>query len=410
MSLRTVPKFDLAKYPALKPGVNFFKVAGQDCSDIYIGFSNRGIELNFEITEQLLRLFDGSRSLEKITSIIKTEQDPATKSSQDCENQIPQLLSDARLVEFRTSPLPGKLPNKDLLPVNLVNSLKRMRAEANLYSWHPQIENGISAETLISKRRYFSIMIYGRNRLALSLFTVLQASGFSLIKLTDRAYSASANSMAQIEPDEVCGLAIRGSDVGLRKALVLADLARNSQLFPSESLVFPDLPDLIISTESIPQETMQSWMSENIVHLPISNIIEEKIIIGPIVIPGKTPCINCLNLWRADQFPHQSSFEILAALDSGEGKGLELPSAQVALLTGLITTQVIQFLQSNQSNQSIKNCTSVDSKISDGSVKLIGATLAINLFDPLDSISSSDETFGYRYWQPHISCGCQRLI
>jgi hypothetical protein len=418
MSLRSIPefdlaKFDLAKYPALKPGVNFFKVAGHDCSGIYIGFSNRGIELNFEIAFELLCFFDGSHSLKKIISMISAMSEIEVAEGRNLEesifqiSKILQLLSDARLIEFRTSPLPGKLPNKDLLPVNLVNSLKRMRAEANLYSWHPQIENGISAETLISKRRYFSIMIYGRNRLALSLFTVLQASGFSLIKLTDRAYSASANSKAQIEPDEVCGLAIRGSDVGLQKALVLADLARNSQLFPLESLVFPELPDLIISTESIPQETMQSWMSENIVHLPISNIIEDKIIIGPIVIPGKTPCLNCLNLWRADQFPHQSSFEILAALDSGEGKGLELPSAQVALLTGLITTQVIQFLQSNQS---IKNCTSVDSKISDGSVKLIGATLAINLFDPLDSISSSDETFGYRYWQPHISCGCQRLI
>ena len=424
MSLRSIPefdlaKFDLAKYPALKPGVNFFKVAGHDCSGIYIGFSNRGIELNFEIAFELLRLFDGSHSLKKIISMmsmisaiseIEVEEGRDSEESIFQISKILQLLSDARLIEFRTSPLPGKLPNKDLLPVNLVNSLKRMRAEANLYSWHPQIENGMSAETLISKRRYFSILIYGKNRLALSLFTVLQASGFSLIKLTDRAYSASANSKAQIEPDEVCGLAIRGSDVGLQKALVLADLARNSQLFPLESLVFPELPDLIISTESIPQETMQSWMSENIVHLPISNIIEDKIIIGPIVIPGKTPCLNCLNLWRADQFPHQSSFEILAALDSGEGKGLELPSAQVALLTGLITTQVIQFLQSNQSNQSNQNCTSVDSKISDGSVKLIGATLAINLFDPLDSISSSDKTFGYRYWQPHISCGCQRLI
>ena len=418
MSLRSIPKFDLAKfdltkYPALKPGVYFFKVAGHDCSGIYIGFSNRGIELNFEIAFELLRLFDGSHSLKKIILMISAMSEIEVAEGRNLEesifqiSKILQLLSDARLIEFRTSPLPGKLPNKDLLPVNLVNSLKRMRAEANLYSWHPQIENGISAETLISKRRYFSIMIYGRNRLALSLFTVLQASGFSLIKLTDRAYSASANSKAQIEPDEVCGLAIRGSDVGLQKALVLADLARNSQLFPLESLVFPELPDLIISTESIPQETMQSWMSENIAHLPISNIIEDKIIIGPIVIPGKTPCLNCLNLWRADQFPHQSFFEILAALDSGEGKGLELPSAQVALLTGLITTQVIQFLQSNQSN---KNCTSVDSKISDGSVKLIGATLAINLFDPLDSISSSDETFGYRYWHPHISCGCQRLI
>ena len=393
-----------SKYPILRPGVNFFKIAGPGCSDIYVGFSNRGIELKFEIAEELLRLLDGSNSLEKITSIFEVAEDREFKESKSGISQISiilQLLSAGRLIEFRTSPLPSKLPNKDLLAVNLVNSINRMRAEANLYSWHPQIDNGMSAEDLIGKRRNFSIMIYGRNRLALSLFAVLQASGFALIKLNDRTNSASSESRAQIEPDEVCGLAIRGSDVGLRKASVLADLARNSQLFPSENVLFPELPDLIISTESIPQETMQSWLSENIVHLPVSNLIENRIVLGPIVIPGKTPCLNCLNLWQADQFPHHNSFEILAALDSGEGKGLELPAAQVALLTGLITTQVIQY------------CTSVGIQNvinSEDAVKLVGATLAINLFDPLNSISLDDETFGYRYWQPHTSCGCQRLI
>ena len=399
-----------SKFPALRPGVNFFKIAGQSCSDIYVGFSNRGIELKFEIAEQLLRLFDGSRSLANITSIIETDQDQATKSSQVCENQISQILqilqilSEERLIEFRTSPLPNQLPKKELPAANLVNSLNRMRAEENLYSWHPQADTGISAETLIGKRRNFSIMIYGQNRLALSLFAVLQASGFTQVKLTDRTNSAGNDSVAQIEPSEVCGLAIRGSDVGLRKPLVLADLARNSQLFPTGDLAllaFPVIPDLIISTESVPQETMQNWLSENIVHLPISNLIENKIVIGPIVIPGKTPCLNCLNLWRAERFPHHNSFEILVALDCGEGKGLELPSAQVALLTGLITTQVIQY------------CSLLDSEgtqVSKNLIKLVGATLAINLFDPLGSISSDDETFGYRYWQPHISCGCQRLI
>ena len=399
-----------SKFPALRPGVNFFKIAGQSCSDIYVGFSNRGIELKFEIAEQLLRLFDGSRSLANITSIIETDQDQATKSSQVCENQISQILqilqilSEERLIEFRTSPLPNQLPKKELPAANLVNSLNRMRAEENLYSWHPQADTGISAETLIGKRRNFSIMIYGQNRLALSLFAVLQASGFTQVKLTDRTNSAGNDSVAQIEPSEVCGLAIRGSDVGLRKAVVLADLARNSQLFPTGNLAlpaFPVIPDLIISTQSVPQETMQNWLSENIVHLPISNLIENKIVIGPIVIPGKTPCLNCLNLWRAERFPHHNSFEILVALDCGEGKGLELPSAQVALLTGLITTQVIQY------------CSLLDSEgtqVSKNLIKLVGATLAINLFDPLGSISSDDETFGYRYWQPHISCGCQRLI
>jgi hypothetical protein len=396
-----------SKFPVLRPGVNFFKIAGQDCSDIYVGFSNRGIELKFPIAEQLLKLFDGRQSLKNITSIIKVGQDQNSKSSdatQSSINQILHVLSDERLIEFRTSALPSQLPKKELPAANLVNSLNRMRAEENLYSWHPQVDNVISAETLIGKRRDFSIMIYGRNRLALSLFAVLQASGFTQVKLTDRSNSASNDSITQIEPSDVCGLAIRGSDVGLRKALVLADLARNSQLFPAGDLAlpaFPVIPDLIISTESVPQETMQNWLSENIVHLPISNLIENKITIGPIVIPGKTPCLNCLNLWRSEQFPHHNSFEILVALDCGEGKGLELPSAQVALLTGLITTQVIEY------------CTSLDSGDSGDSksaVKLFGTTLAINLFDPIGSISSSDETFGYRYWQPHISCGCQRLI
>lgn len=409
--------FDLAKYPALKPGVQFFRVAGEDCSDVYVGFSNRGIELKFEIAYELLALFDGSRSLGSIISeISEIETD---SKSRELISETLQALSTERLIEFRSSPFPKLLLKKEFQAVNVVNSSNRMRAEENLYSWHPDVSAQQDAQTLIGHRRNFSIIIYGRNRLALSLFAVLQASGFALVKLTDRAGSVSDDSVVQIEPSEVCGLAIRGSDVGLRKALVIADLARNSQLFPLEKLEFPLKPDFIISTESIPQETMQLWLSDAIAHLPISNLIENRVVIGPIVIPGETPCLNCLSLWRSDQYPHHNSFEILSALDSGEGKGLELPSAQVALLTGLIATHVIQF------------CTSQNSAAHNATSKLIGATLAINLFDPIDSGASSsldnegylgnqtslnnqasldNQGFGYRYWQPHPSCGCQQLI
>ena len=403
-----LPDFNLAKYPALKPGVQFFRVAGEDCSDVYVGFSNRGIELKFEIAFELLALFDGSRSLGSIIS----EIDSGSKSRELISEAL-QVLSAERLIEFRSSQLPKLLLKKELQAVNVVNSSNRMRAEENLYSWHPDVSVQQDTQTLIGHRRNFSIIIYGRNRLALSLFAVLQASGFALVKLTDRAGSVSNDSAVQIEPSEVCGLAIRGSDVGLRKALVIADLARNSQLFPLEKLEFPLKPDFIISTESIPQETMQLWLSDAIAHLPISNLIENRVVIGPIVIPGETPCLNCLSLWRSDQFPHHNSFEILTALDSGEGKCLELPSAQVALLTGLIATHVIQFCTSQ--NSASQNCTSKFI----GASKLIGATLAINLFDPIDSGASNsldnesylgNQGFGYRYWQPHPSCGCQQLI
>jgi len=335
--------------------------------------------------------------------------DPGFDADVSEVNNLLQVLNDVNLIEFRTESLStqllrnkhktdkGATGKSDLLPVNLVNSFNRMQAEENLSGWHPAVNIEKSSQALIGERRNFSLVIYGRNRLALSLFGVLQASGFSIIKIIDRSGSTNNDSLVQITPDEVCGLAIRGSDVGLRKTLVIADIARNSQLFPAENLEFPVHPNFIISTESIPQEIMQQWMSEEIPHLVVSNLIENRIILGPIVLPGKTPCLNCLNLWRAEQFPHHNSFEFLSALDSEETRGLEIPSAQVAFLTGLLATYVIEYCA--------YLCAGADT-----APKLFGTTLTLNLFDPLNFETSEDESVGYRYWQPHLSCGCQRLI
>ena len=415
--------FNPKSFPRLRPGVKFFKFNDknnqQSSSNIYVGFSHRGIEVKNEIAYQLLQLLDGTQSFEQILRIVSVNTTASgiyseLVSAPDADineaNNLLQVLSDANLIEFRAAPLSAQLlrnksttDKSDLLPINLINSFNRMQAEENLYGWHPAVNIGKGSQTLISQRRNFAIVIFGCNRLALSLFGVLQASGFSSIKIIDRSGSTNNASLVQISPDEVCGLAIRGSDVGLRKTIVIADIARNSQLFPLENLEFPIHPNFIISTESIPQEIMQQWMSEETPHFVVSNLIENKIILGPIVLPGKTPCLNCLNLWRAEQFPHHSSFEFLSALDSEDTKGLEIPSAQVALLTGLLATYVIEYCTSVNSN-------GADSGIGFETKGLIGTTLTLNLFDPLNFETSQDESVGYRYWQPHLSCGCQQLI
>ncbi len=414
---------DSQAFPKLRPGVKFFKIENQltdqfSC-DIYVGFSHRGIELKNDIAYQLLLLLDGSQSLEKIVRIITMNSFDSGIDSDVAEViQLLQVLNDANLIEFRVTPVSLQLlRNKsdrnrkekngkektDLLPLNLINSFNRMQAEENLYSWHPSINFAKGSETLIDERRDFSLVIYGRNRLALSLFGVLQASGFSRIKIIDRLGSTNSDSLVQIAPDEVCGLAIRGSDVGLRKTLVIADIARNSQLFPLENLEFPMHPNLVISTESIPQEIMQQWMSEATAHILVSNLIENKIILGPIVLPGKTPCLNCLSLWRAEQFPHHNSIEFLSALEAESAGGLEIPSAQIAFLAGLLATYVIEYC-------TYVNLNGADSSIGVEAKGLIGTTLTLNLFDPLNFETLEDESVGYRYWQPHLSCGCQQLI
>ncbi|CAB4741040.1 unannotated protein [freshwater metagenome] len=153
-------------------------------------------------------------------------------------------------------------------------------------------------------------------------------------------------------------------------------------------------------------------MSEEIPHLAISNLIENKITIGPIVIPGKSPCLNCLDLWRIEQYPHFAEFELLTALENSEVISLELPAAQVALISGLIAIAVVEF------------CASFSTKLKIDfwqSLELVGGTLEIDLLNPIPARTVrtvKNETGGkeigkfsrYRYWQPHISCGCQRLI
>ena len=415
-------------FPKLRPGVKFFKIndAAKQSSnnDIYVGFSHRGIEIKNEIAYQLLQRLDGTQSLENILRLVSMNAfEPGIDPNVNEVTHLLQVLNDANLIEFRPAPVSlqllrnkskldksdrsatgkSKLDKSDLLPINLINSFNRMQAEENLSGWHPAVNIEKGSQALIGERRNFSLVIYGRNRLALPLFGVLQASGFSSIKIIDRSGSTNNDSLVQIAPDEVCGLAIRGSDVGLRKTIVISDIARNSQLFPAENLEFPVHPNFIISTESIPQEIMQQWMSEEIPHLVVSNLIENKIILGPIVLPGKTPCLNCLNLWRAEQFPHHSSFEFLSALDSEETGGLEIPSAQVAFLTGLLATYVIEYC-------AYVNLNGANSSAGVEAKGLIGTTLTLNLFDPLNFETSEDESVGYRYWQPHLSCGCQRLI
>lgn len=401
--------FDAASFPRLRSGVNYFKIGNEFKPCIYVGFSHRGIELESELAKYLLHLLDGSHSLANIyrliaRSVVGVNEDigvneDVTKSEID---EILGVLNREQIIEFRTSQLVSYVEGK-YAPVNLISSANKMRAEENLYCWHPAVSIDRNSESLINNRRNFAIILFGRNRLALSLFSILQASGFSQIKIIDRSISSSSAELVQIAPDEVCGLAIRGSDVGQRRSWVIADLARNSQLFPAQDLSFPAVPDFIISTETIPLETLQRWMSEAIPHLTISNLIENRVEIGPIVLPGKSPCLNCLNLWRSEQFPHHKEFELIAALDGAKVKNLELPSAHVALLSGLIAIHVIEYC-ANQiaSNQNLS--------------QLVGATQSINLFDPLNTAQAAgflDANVSgnqYRYWQPHVACGCQRLI
>ena len=238
--MNNLDKSRATSFPRFKPGVNFFNTQSLDAS-CYVGFGHRGIEIHSQLTPGLLPLLDGRRTLNSIIELISENiQLPAGDNLSFEVTEILDALLDANLLEYRSTQFKD-FKNEEYAPVNLVSLNNRIRAEENLYSWHRSVGIKNSALDLISKRAGFSIILFGANRLALSLFSILKASGFSQIKIIDRNLAQSKRSKVQIAPDQVCGLAIRGADVGLRKEDVLADIARNSQLFSPTDLTLPSV-------------------------------------------------------------------------------------------------------------------------------------------------------------------------
>jgi hypothetical protein len=281
--------------------------------------------------------------------------------------------------------------SRELLSQSFINQEARLKPELNLYSWPNAKDQGetnglaICARDQIARRSEFAILIFGKNRLATTIFTLLKASGFNQTKLITRSQGIlhnsrkSFNKVRKVSIEQVCGLGIRSGDVGLDLETVLADLVQGCTLNPSgfgAHGTFPEIPSFIISTERAQSDYVQRWMSEGIPYLLISDLIESQIEIGPLVIPGKSPCAFCLDLWRSENNPIVQKLELLNSLN----EPLEIPASAASAIAGLVVLQTAQFAASGKS-------------------RLIGSCVRFNLHEPCYPESA--------HFRAHSGCGCQ---
>jgi bacteriocin biosynthesis cyclodehydratase domain-containing protein len=104
------------------------------------------------------------------------------------------------------------------------------------------------------------------------------------------------------------------------------------------------LPDLTILATAYPIEsdTRAALQAAQLPHL-VAGIRETTAIVGPLVIPGRTSCLQCANLHRADRDP---AWPLLALQLTGEERR-QVPAADAALAltaAGIAGTQALAFL------------------------------------------------------------------
>jgi len=378
------------RYPALKPGVNLIRSPDH----IYVGLLHRGLEISSQELELLalaISLLDGRRSLAQICEVLISQT--GIESTQLCEELI-AVLASANLLELVNNPVTNDRnsnqgsqgsPNAKtgLTAQNKINFSKRVKPEINLAAWYEvsgskeswklqssNSLNSMNSMNIVKDRANFKIDIYGKNRLAISLFALLQATGFSQAKLIE----AGSNSR-QVTIDLICGLNLRNSDLGSLCADIFDELKRSAQLnfrsAPDTSLN----PDLALSTEVIPSQLLQRWMSEGTAHLGLGQLIQSSFQIGPFVKPGITPCLRCLELWRSTTNPRYQNLEILNSI----ARPLEISASAVSAIAGIVVLQICEFALNQKSY-------------------LVGASVNIDLLKPL--------TPEFEYWKPNPECGC----
>jgi hypothetical protein len=229
-------------------------------------------------------------------------------------------------------------PQSDGAYIQLQN---RISPELEQSTWvNGAIDGGVS---VISARQNYLIEISGSNRVATLLYSLLLTSGFTQVRFTATARGRNSS----IGDLDIGVDGINSSHFGFSFTKNREDLRRDYSLFPLDKsanyLDEASTPDLAIHCGDIDPEKLALWMSYSQPFLHIPHPHGGRAEIGPLVIPGKTPCLRCAELSERDQsgvISHRSlrSDEIYEYPQIAAHAVASLAAAQVVAYCDALTT------------------------------------------------------------------------
>ncbi len=273
--------------PKLKQGVEVFEIGA---NKIFVGNLKNGIELE-NIPISLIRSFNGRRTLQTIVENSLLDS--------NLIDGIIDLLSNRKMIDIYPTRLVYEertLPDSPK-PITSANSAKvfesdiahrdfeqRVISESSVTTWRDEALDG--GRTRLSERQRFSIKILGDEEMAIALYFLLASSGFTQLSLEIEREVQMDDLRSGIFNVEDIGISIRDS---INKAIY------DRRLFKYSDEEIKQKSNLVLFFGKPGDKLIQEWMSNEIPHLVIESIAPN-FIVGPIVLPGASPCLNCVSL------------------------------------------------------------------------------------------------------------------
>lgn len=135
---------------------------------------------------------------------------------------------------------------------------------------------------------------------------------------------------------------------------------------------------VVVAHGALDPATMWRLMAEGVPHLPVV-WAEAGVCVGPLVLPGSTPCLQCVDLARRDADP---AWPLITAQLAASAKSNCVEESMLSsIASALVVSQVLGLLDGRQ-----PSC--------------VGATVDLDL---------PDAQHRFQSWAPHPECGCLGL-
>lgn len=293
--------------PRLKQGVYISKPNPEQEKSLVIASAHHAISIHHPGARAIIAKFDGQHCAADISTEIDAPLDIVEKVINELE--ITQLLdvssSKIRLHNRFQSPIAERATNTDdqSNDASFKQLQLRMSPELSQTTWIPGVVDG--GVQVLSSRQSFGVEIHGENRLATLIYAALLASG-----VTNTKFSISTHRDQNSIGDSDLGTGVlRISDFGLNYKLRIEELTREWSLFPTASknvkgTISSPIPknNIRVIVGKYTPQLIEQLMRDRIDHLLVGQVFGGAAYAGPLVKPGKTPCVKCLEIGKAERY------------------------------------------------------------------------------------------------------------
>lgn len=253
----------------------------------------------------LLPLLDGSRSRDQVVA-------EAGRAGCHDAAEVLDLLEDAGLL----------LDADDTRPVGL-DRAERDRLAPDVASL--ALARGRRAAGALLARRSARVVVHGAGRVGGPLAALLAAAGVGTVDVRDAGTTCAADTA-------VGGLTL--TDLGRPRAEALAGRLRSAGSARR--------PALVVLTDESAEETAAVLVHDGTPHL-VARVQETVGRVGPLVLPGSSPCLHCLDLVRSSVDPGWPA--VAAQLSQPSRSPAACDGVLAAAVAAQAAGQVLQLLE-----------------------------------------------------------------